>query len=503
MAEYNFKPDYAVWWNKENLSKEEICWLMLGVNPEDAVKYENLSKEEGKIISDDDKKWQHGFSRYLNAFSYGLQSYEEHDFSMKILSWNGDKKAIVKQAYENCRKFSDGFKAFLGKNFPKNKTLEAYKNHENFKSDEPLSLGITTEQDAFAVLLGLKPKDFSRFCALQERQNNEPKDANGCAAYVRFSSEDKWFYLEYRKFIDESFHDVGSCGFVLHAWNEARFLEVWEGDFGKYAQRLYNEGFIFKHSVVEYLKANGISLEYEKSGWAYEFYRYWLKKGGWTANEATYLFKGQSPEQDARSFIDLSQNRGGLSTLHNGLIYAWDNHTLTMERLNRILERHKAMGKVKSYPFKELELYEPKEITEWLLKNTLHIPPKPLLQLLEIPETEEQEKERILANVKASKERARRKPPEIHQCIGWAWNEVKKGNDEKPSAEDVWAKLEASQDTFTCIRRFDISEKTKEKAIFWETGTGITSEIAFSTFSNYVSDYNHGRKIYDPSQNNF
>ena len=33
MSEFDFEPDYAFWWNKGNLSYDELCWLLCGVNP--------------------------------------------------------------------------------------------------------------------------------------------------------------------------------------------------------------------------------------------------------------------------------------------------------------------------------------------------------------------------------------------------------------------------------------------------------------------------------------
>ena len=55
MTEYNFKPDYKKWWNKNSLSHDDLCWLLVSIDPNDAKKSLQLSKKENK--TDEETRW--------------------------------------------------------------------------------------------------------------------------------------------------------------------------------------------------------------------------------------------------------------------------------------------------------------------------------------------------------------------------------------------------------------------------------------------------------------
>jgi len=83
MPEYNFIPDYAAWWKKKDLSKEQLCWLVLGVSPNDIVKKEKI--HVGANASPEDIKWLGEFRAYTDGLANGWWIYDNYkDFISNI-----------------------------------------------------------------------------------------------------------------------------------------------------------------------------------------------------------------------------------------------------------------------------------------------------------------------------------------------------------------------------------------------------------------------------------
>ena len=393
MAEYNIEPDYAAWWKKKNLTKEQLVWLMLGVNPDDLVKRENLSQ---KTRGDEEQNWLSSFNEYLSELTLWIG--RDHDQYMRLLK-SDDKNTIFQEAYDNHLKIYDSCFEFViqKKALTKNKVLEDYKNTQNYQSFETENVG--SEVQAFSILLGLSYKHFERFMALEKRCKTEPRDDNDFVAYVRFTSDEKWFYSQYRKFLVSIYGEYAQFS-LIKTFEKAQALKIWNGSFLEYCEKLYDNGFIFKNEIYKRLAEKGIKLNYTHDAWAIQFYKHWTHKGGWTISEACNLFKGQSPDKK-RSFEDLSQS-SEILWLSEEQIWSYSLLEAEYELLTEKLERNCSVENIKRYQYGEEYLYKPNDIVTWLMKNTLHMPPKALLHVLEIFESNESEEIREKENEAAT-----------------------------------------------------------------------------------------------------
>ncbi len=376
MPEYNFKPDYAKWWKKKNIGHDDLCWLLQGVDPDHVTKARKL---ENKEKSAEENSWLWQFNRQLPPFL-------SNDFSnyKKLLSPYKDKQKLINHAYDSYLKIPPDFLDFLVsiKVIKKDEKLEKYKNHSLYTLDyNTLSpQDITSENEALSVLLGLQFEYFAQFIALNERQTNEPKDSDGFAAYARFSSEERWFYSEYRQFLEKQYYDITAVPLINHVVNAAKALNLWKGNFNDYVQKLYNEGVIFKEDVYEQLLPHGITVDIAHDSWALKFYKYWISQGGWTLKEAVSLFKGSDPRKNHRSLIDVSQNTWILN--YDSHCLSWDEFENTVVQLDERLARHTAIQEISHYEMGKDVLYKPAEIVAWLQKHTVYLPPKALLMAL-------------------------------------------------------------------------------------------------------------------------
>ena len=252
MTEYNFVPDYKKWWNKKALSQDDLCWLLVGIDPKDAKKSNDLF-DSTQSRTDEEKRWVSNFSNYLDLSLFGSWSFNKHSDYKKMLVWNGDKRTFIKDAYDNHIVFPKEFLEFLigSKLLSKNEDLEQYKDYELYKAKEVKPEEIKSEDDAISLLLGLEPKYLLKFSRLQERIANEPKDNNGFVAYVRFLPKEKWFFSEYKTFLENSFYGSYAQAVISHAIKSANEYTQWNGIFEDYVQQLHNAGFIFRDDTYE------------------------------------------------------------------------------------------------------------------------------------------------------------------------------------------------------------------------------------------------------------
>lgn len=122
MSEYNFEPDYAAWWNKPDVGKQEIIWLCLGINPDDIKKADQLGQIESQLP--EDRNWVSAFGEYCDAFLGNR--FKEYD---ELLEWKNDKALFVKDAYDFRMAINETFLGYLVKigAFERNQKWEAYK----------------------------------------------------------------------------------------------------------------------------------------------------------------------------------------------------------------------------------------------------------------------------------------------------------------------------------------------------------------------------------------
>ncbi|NCP62019.1 MAG: hypothetical protein GW748_01730 [Alphaproteobacteria bacterium] len=451
MNQNNFEPDYKAYFDKVDLKKEEVCWLILGINPNDAKKYMQEPHTE------DNAEWRRGFVGYLNTLPHSgwyINKLRHEELSKS--SWDGDMKRFIKTVYEEYWEFPEGLKTYLVKSdtLKLNPKLESYKDHEQFKYDfKNFEIGsIDNEDKALSILFGVNEEQFIGFRQLQTTLYSEIKNpADKNEVWAKFLPDNKWVHMGYMEFL-VGYYEGHVPAQIIGFYEEAKKLQLWEGDFKKYCQNLYDEGFIFKEEVVRALEEKGIKFEYSDDAWALNFYRYWQKKGGVTLSEAIPIFKGQSPTEGERSFHDLSQNPYFLSCDPNFRMY-WETFKEDFEDLDELLSRHVSVQKITEYQWYRNEgeaLYRPEDIMPWLMKNTLHIPPKSLVEILDIHESDE-EKEKRVSNIKQSSSIIKDKLktvkhlkgilPDLMQDAILVWHEFEANNNRKPTKAEIAEKL--------------------------------------------------------------
>lgn len=389
---------------------------------------------------------------------------------------------------------------------------KAYQEHElGFKN---LKLeNVNNEEKAITFLLCVEHNNFMRFYKLQEcvENNNESDD-------IKLSTTDERFFIGYIEFLSSKYPKFYWKN-IINVFRSAKSFNFWSNNFASYIQNLHDKGFIFKEIVYSELEKLDIRVKYTEHGWARKFYKRWINYKSWTLKEAVCLFKGEDPEDCSgfyRQYLmyiresnhiffhDISQNPENLLSKNffdaNSILpfsdkqpLAWDileNSFVDLEeRLRRArLGNHMSYKKCKE---KGEYLYVPEEIVRWLLENTLHTPPKALLQVLKIDESEESEKQSIKENQKVPRKlkKPRKNLHELHKLIGIVI--VKLGfKDKTAPANDIWKHIEISQTDDSCI------QKVEESKIFWISYRGKEQVMQRERFNTVVSEFNTGKKEY-------
>lgn len=504
--EYNFEPNYKEWWNKENLEKEELLWLMLGINPNDTKHARELDNKTS--LTTEEIQWKNSFfNYYYNIDAFIGKTIKQHD---ELLEWKDSKHTLLKDAYEAHLPINDSFLNHLVSidEFKNNPKLENYKDHSKYKlNEEEVSTdSISNEEEAFAVLLGLNHEFFSHFVKLDNLQAETPKDERGYAAYINFSPEDKWFYSSYRKFIGNEYAhlDMFSDSKLLSTYKKAKALNGWNDSFKDYTKLLNDEGFIFRQETYTYLASNSIEIICSDDAWATRFYQRWIKEGLWSVKEALALLKGNDPRKDKRGFEDLSQNPFIINFTKDEPS-AWDIFDDNFFDVEKRLQKHVAAEHIEAFDCNGVLHYKPKAVIEWMIEHIPVNPPKALLDILSLETQDSYNKEK--EGKEASEGLKKKRNEDILICIGFAWKKAKGNSEKNPSSESVWnviKKEHADNDNFECIQEVNFSEEIKEDAIFWKSETSGEQRLGRGAFNNKVSDFNTGK--YDSflkSQNNF
>ncbi|PCK00083.1 MAG: hypothetical protein COA45_04175 [Zetaproteobacteria bacterium] len=315
MSEYDFEPDYTEWWDKVNLTKEQLVWLILGINPDNIEKYEQL-KNIHVVNSDSEKKWKYAFKNYF----YEFDPFLSHHFSqyLKLLK-SGSKENIFKEAYDACLNINENclFFLFQKEHLKKRPELEKYKEHSMYDLNIKSSNEAQNENQILGKLLGVEPVYFERFIILDDKCEIEDPDSNDFVAYVRFSPDDKWFYSEYGRFIG-AYYDVHHTD-ITRFFRMIKTYKLWDGGFESYCQKTHDAGFVFRQKTYENLEFLGIKIKYSQDGWAYKFYEDWIKrKPLWSLELAADLYLGIDPNKvrELHGFGEFKKGQSGHS-LHD------------------------------------------------------------------------------------------------------------------------------------------------------------------------------------------
>lgn len=323
MADYSFQPDFAAWYNKKSVKKEDFCWILLGVNPSDIKKCNEL-KKYFEIASDYTFKSHDSNSEAQEEYYWKFDFYiknlpiedslhiKSHYEQLMQLAWSGDKHAFICEAYRHrvtLHPYVYEFLGTIGKK-PFDANLEIFKKSEFHKVNlrDWNQKDIVDEDTALLVLLGLNPQHISEFLKLDATHASGKTHEDRKAIYFNFPPTDKWRLIEGRKFLRNEFGWDWPAENIKGLMKNIKGLGLWNEDFATYVQQLYDNGVVFRPETEEALKALGISLSYSPDCWAVQFYRRFLRLGILSLNDAAHLYLGSNPRKE-REFIDLGNVR--------------------------------------------------------------------------------------------------------------------------------------------------------------------------------------------------
>lgn len=390
------QPDYSLWWNKEDITEDEISTLIFGVDPK---KYERrvILGSKPDRTAEEEKEWD-TLREEIADTCPDIHGAREHIINKKF--WNGDKEAFVHSIYLNgTRPYSDihpDFYAFLASiNIHLN--YNPYVDHSQFKEnlkDRALDT-IDTEDKALILLLGLKAGFLQKFWNLLETRKSGEPWAN---------QDDQFFEREYFSFMMKEFPTFGFPYALIKLFcDRAKEHSLWNGDFKVYVEALHDEGFLFKPEVYDELKEHNIELVYTPNGWARTFYKQWIdNQGVWKLKDAANLYLGNDPN-GGQGFTGMYGSESKTVTRHGQGILLSDSETifllndngewkLPLSRLENtsleyFIRRHIAGENLQPASTDGLEeglYFKPKEIIEFFQSRFLNVPPKALLIELDI-----------------------------------------------------------------------------------------------------------------------
>jgi len=498
MENNTFEPDYAKWWKKKNITKEQIIWLMHGVNPDDVKRETELSQENDK--SSEEQQWLGAFRNYC----YQRDPFLRRNFKQynDLLDWKENKKQLVTAAYEACLKISETFLEHLIqiKDFKRNKNLEKFSENSKYGLNyDSLNINdIVTAEAGFAVLLGLEPTHFANFVKLAKRANERLEDNTSYVAYIHLLPKEKWQYTFYRKFLNERFSYLHfmmfPAEFILSILNKSKKLCAWTSDFPTYFQSLHDEGFIFPADAYAALNKKNISVEYSQDAWAVRFYKRWLKECVWSLPEALSLFSGKDPRKNMRGYEDLGQNPHVINPWIDETS-AWDTYDGDLFAVEPRLSKYVAASLIRVIELKEQNYYIPEEITLWLIDHIPYNPPQALVEIVlsndQIADYAASKPARMkeIREVSRKIQSTNRRSNELHELIGKTIVDLGYKGKQAPASE-VWKHIQDNQDDLELIQEITTSE------IQWVSYRGTEQRMRRERFNTVISEYNTGKKTY-------
>jgi hypothetical protein len=429
MVEYNFEPDYSYWWNKKDLTVEELAVLIFGVTPNDYDRYIKDFDGSRRHINDNE-----AFITEMGKFIRKRDSaitveniMRSRDYLVENNYWENDKHSFIKNVYEigiairlpaHCHLLSmhQDFLDYLDSigerptHFDKYNDVSIYK----LNTDKLTVNDISSEDEAISIIFEREPKYFYRFIKII----SENKEID------KLSSEDRFFYMKYP---DDYFGKHA----IFNYYKRIKELALWNGDFRAYIQNLFNEGFIPSKDFINFLSTRDITLTYSPDSWAIKFYNDWIARSPvWNLSDAAKLYLGTCPYNkrdffgfgtidicssgyqlyDSKSVFFLDKN-GDLENIPNGR-FKKDTCLKEFAKKHIELENLKAVSKEESGNYK----FKPSEITLFFEKycpNTYK--PQALFDALGIIDDYSEEKIHHNTHSKAKENTEKFKPSKLSQ----------------------------------------------------------------------------------------
>ena len=294
MSDYNFEPDYAGWWNDPTATKEDFCWLLVGLNPTDIKKYEAINKKLAQLPNDD-RAFVGEFEFFKDTIPGNASNYSR----LIKLDWGTSKRDFINNAYEVNHEFPPAFSDYLSSigDMPHDPELEKYRSYQQYIANIGTFdiKSIADEVSSVALLFDLEPAYFNKYVELENIIDNQEY------VWKTFTTEDNFFWREYKKFIWNKYRQDPRI--PLSCLRRSKKYCHWTGDFLSYIVHLHNEGGILSREIYSSLESLSIQIPYHSEGWAVGFYQEWKKSARlWTLEDAAKLYLGADPSRDREFF---------------------------------------------------------------------------------------------------------------------------------------------------------------------------------------------------------
>ncbi|MFN3701599.1 MAG: hypothetical protein ACK4VI_08785 [Alphaproteobacteria bacterium] len=484
MVEPEFTPDYAYWWNKKDLTKEELVTLALGINPA-AHEWANRPDKSNEAA-----EYFVEFYDYIERDTlYGdkFSGIRRHMLEKYWLDKSMDKHALVNILYELGSLFHCGlymhpdFLMYLSSISEKPTHFDKYYNHGQYECgyDTILEKEEISEDEAIGLPFGFEHSFLIKFTEIAYKPWNKRTE------------EERFFCSQYTDFLKSQGIAFGAYQGLCDAVNNIKKKNLWQGDLQGFLNAVYDEGYIFHDSIVSKLK---ILPEYSQAGWAYKFYNYWLDQGVWTFEEAKALFRGTDPRNDEKGTPkrkEFNDFRFGQGNHVRGYYKTKDVDEEVLSTLEDKFERHCLAREIISEGnnIAGQKLFKPKEIVSWFLKNTEHNPPQPLLDLLEMHESREAKDQSATENKKAAEAQSKKRRSQLHDLIGNIIL-ILGFKDKTAHAHEVWNYIRKHKESYDCL------QEVTETEIIWCSYRGVEQKMKRERFNNVVSEYNTKKRNY-------
>ncbi|MBP7761188.1 MAG: hypothetical protein KA176_01295 [Alphaproteobacteria bacterium] len=213
---------------------------------------------------------------------------------------------------------------------------------------------VKSEDEAFAILLRFEPEPYKRYLSLILR-NRDPS--------YNFTHEDGVFSRAYQDFLEDSYGEDARYN-LNDAYQYAKELSAWVGDFTEYSQTLHDAGLIFKSEIYTELKKHGIEPAYSETSTARRYYQLRAGDGLWPLDTAVKLYLGY--RRDGKKLFRVLDQRSPISV--RALAYFEEKGVWYVDACNKaetlkeFVARHVNAGEIESVNGS----FRPKEITKFL-----------------------------------------------------------------------------------------------------------------------------------------
>lgn len=253
-----FKPNYEYWWNKKNLTADDLSILIFGINPYAFRALQELDENKNKAF-----KPQESFTSFAKFIKDNIPQYSDYyricELRNDLLNrgyWTktkGNKLTFIKKVYEDgfgtLNKLYEIHPAFQGFLKKKDKSLfphDHYKKWDEYIFDFKTNIEKITEvESASAALLGLNLKYIKKFNEIYKVWDNKSEHY-----FNKLTGEERLFTRQYRLFLYEYFQLDFPEKWLLEFYKSFCKYEFKNKDFEKFANLIFNQGYKMSNSII-------------------------------------------------------------------------------------------------------------------------------------------------------------------------------------------------------------------------------------------------------------